>query len=154
MTKFTEEQKELLLHLMAGGLVKEQKDLFGEGATSIDVIHLQDGVDMTPFMFANEYCIHYTPEQKRIMELEKQLRIQGEELQKALAKKEESKSRRRRPKLSAGEVADIIKAINAKVPSSEIESTYDVSDTTVSKIRIGKHTLQAQALAILSKEEK
>lgn len=150
MTKLTQEQKELLEHIASGGKVitKDAR------AKIEDVrIHIVDGdtIDFTDF-FAN-YQKYLSPMELRIQELEALLKTQGEELQKALAKKQTTEGRKGRVSLSVGEVVDILKAMEAGVASNEIMNTYDIGQATASRIKTGKHHYCVRAQAIINKDK-
>ena len=95
-------------------------ELIGEGFSAFKVpenndvvVHTVDHIITTGGKKYNldvEVDLYLTPEQERIVELEHQLKVQNEALQKALAKNKISKPPRR-PHITRPEVIDIEKAI-------------------------------------------
>ena len=87
-----------------------------------------------------EVDLYLTPEQERIVELEHQLRVQNEALQKALAKNKVSKPPRR-AHITRKEVVDIEKSLEDKVSDELIFSTFNISYTTLCRIKTHTHGL-------------
>ncbi len=138
MKTFTKEQQDLLVHLFKGGSVATS--LIGEGKTTLDTLRFNDGVETTLDGFLADYQMHFNADELRIQELEEQLRIQSEELQKSLAKnKELAPARKKRAHITAKEVKEVEGLIVQGIPQDQILASYDISHTTYSRILNFKH---------------
>ena len=140
MRTFTKDEQDLLVHLLKGGSVATS--VIGEGKTTLDKLILLDGIELELHVFLDDYQMHFNADELRIKELEEQLRIQSEELQKSLAKnKELAPTRKRRAHITPREVKEIEALIRKDTAQDLILDTYDISHTTYSRILNFKHSM-------------
>ena len=140
MRTFTKDEQDLLVHLLKGGSVAV--NIIGEGLSVLQDFRLTDGTALSLDTFLEDYQMHFNADELRIKELEEQLRIQSEELQKSLAKnKELAPTRKRRAHITPREVKEIEALIRKDTAQDLILDTYDISHTTYSRILNFKHSM-------------
>ena len=98
---------------------------------------MDNGSSVSAAHFLEMYSEYFTPEELRITELEEQLRVQGEALQKALAPNNKPK---RRSHITRGEVIDIERDLESGADETLILKEYDISTNTLYRIKAHKHT--------------
>ena len=140
MHQFTQPEQELLLHLLAGGKVT---DSTGD-ICHFNSLQLCDEEYLDIKVLLDECTMILSDDQLRIIELEKLLKTQGEELQKALQQKKVTVPRKSRSVITQKEVTEIETMIMKGIVDLKlIMSTYELSQASVSRINTGHHTLSS-----------
>jgi len=153
MKQLTEEQLELIEHLFSGGEVTAQDPsikslpkictLSELTLACIDIGQGEKLVDINPANFLTIGRIYKDAKTLRIEELERQLAIQSEELQKLCT----PPPRKHRAHVTKEEAIDIEEALAKDVPHEQIMATYDLTENHLYQFRRHLHKFSTPLIA-------